>query len=396
MRIALIAALRKTDEGLLRAALELGGRSLAEWQAQLAIALGCERIICLCNSADETVLHLQSWVEAQGLAFHAIRGNLQLVGLIKAQDELLLLSDGLVADAKLAQTFAEDGLRKGIATIPSDHPLSQKFPDDFERIDRNRSWAGFALLGTGQVHKLADMPPDHDATSLLLRLALQSGEECRDLNLALSDVSNWQIAASASDLAEREEKLVKQVVAKPDWSGPGQAMASSFASFVGTRHIQTGPEIVLGTSAVLGILALTISGFGFQPTAISLGAAGCLVAQIGFAWRNMRSRLWGMELQDRFAKYISRAQDAVVCLILLAAVFSISQLPALLALPLLAIGLFQAAAEDARAKLAVFWADRALQMLIFATAAAIEFLPEALGLFAIGALLDLLLRKNST
>ena len=66
MRTALLAALKRTDTGELRAELMLAGRSVLAWQVALANDLACERIICLYDAPSEEVFALQREVEAAG------------------------------------------------------------------------------------------------------------------------------------------------------------------------------------------------------------------------------------------------------------------------------------------------------------------------------------------
>ncbi|MFN9497765.1 MAG: hypothetical protein ACK57E_04770, partial [Erythrobacteraceae bacterium] len=76
MRTALIAALKRTDNGALRAGLPLAGRSVLARQVDLLRALGCDKILCLCKNADGEVLRAQQAVEAAGGTFQALRGFL--------------------------------------------------------------------------------------------------------------------------------------------------------------------------------------------------------------------------------------------------------------------------------------------------------------------------------
>ncbi|MGC5220835.1 hypothetical protein, partial [Escherichia coli] len=82
--------------GALRAALPLAGRSVIAWQAALLRALGCERVLCLAETSGGTVLELQHMLEGQGVQFHTLRGLAAIPALVRAEDDLVVLADGLV------------------------------------------------------------------------------------------------------------------------------------------------------------------------------------------------------------------------------------------------------------------------------------------------------------
>ena len=66
----------------------------------------------------------------------------------------------------------------------------------------------------------------------------------------------------------------------------------------------------------------------------------------------------------------------------------------LLALPPIAIGLARVLGGKGEAPLATFWRDRAVHLTGFAVAAGFGILTELLALFALGAVLQLLLRAD--
>ncbi|MBX9728897.1 MAG: hypothetical protein K2X31_08320, partial [Sphingopyxis sp.] len=104
MRIGLIAALRRSEDGTaLRAALPLAGRSVLAWQAALLQSLGVERVLCLVDAPMGAVLDLQHELEARGVQFHALKGFAALPALVRAEDDLIVLADGLVPDAALVR-----------------------------------------------------------------------------------------------------------------------------------------------------------------------------------------------------------------------------------------------------------------------------------------------------
>lgn len=401
MRTALLAAVKRTDAGRLRAELELGGRSVLAWQVELVRALGCERIVCLCEVPGGEVLALQKEVEAAGGAFHAIRSNIQLASLVRADDELVMILDGLVADRAIviAQTgFHEEAgglLAKGIATIPANHPLAAQHPEDFERIDRDRNWAGLAVMRASQVHKIADLPPDSEAMSLLLRLGLQARVEGREVSPEALDSGRWMLASDQGALVTRELALIESSARVPAWTGPGRAIAATFVHRIAPRWLRKGAEISALIALVLILSGLALTAFGMAPWGLGLAALGAFANAMSEAWSTLRAALWGAEVQGGIARFSTLATDALAAAALVLANTGSAPDIASATMPILAFGLARILGGETQASLASFWRDRTLHLAIFAIAAGFGVLEEALALFALGALVQLLLRKRT-
>ena len=400
MRTAFLAAVKRTTSGELRAQLLLGGRSVLAWQVDLVRALGCERIICLCEAPGGEVLAQQRRVEAAGGEFHAIRSNLQLVSLLRADDELVLLLDGLIADGEMVKSFAisqtapEGPLRKSIAAIGADHPFAKTYPEDFERIDKDRHWGGFAAMRASQAQKLADMPPDSDAMSLLLRIALQARVECTQLEAGALDNVDWILATDKAALIRAETAMIEGSAPIPSWAGPGQAIAALIARKIAPRGLEKGCEISAVIAIVLALSGVALSGFGFGAWGIGIAGIGAFAATLSNVWGRLRGALWSQGPSSRLSNALNAAIDLLATVSLMLAIGIWDALPPLLALPPIAIGLARVLGGKGEAPLATFWRDRAVHLTGFAVAAGFGILTELLALFALGAVLQLLLRAD--
>ena len=124
----------------LLAALSLAGASLAERQVELALALGCERIICLASGFEKGVSGLQRRADAAGVKFNAVSGPRALLGLVGATDSLIAIAEGVLADADIAGAALTDG--EGVLVLPVEAGLAA----GFERIDLNHAWAGILSM----------------------------------------------------------------------------------------------------------------------------------------------------------------------------------------------------------------------------------------------------------
>lgn len=401
MRTALVAAIKRTPSGNLRAELTLGGRSVLAWQIELAQALGCERVVCMCECPSEEVLAQQKWVERDGHEFHVVRGNIQLTGIMRADDDLVLIADGLVPDRRAVLGLMSDQaeLKRAIWTIASGHELAEAHPEDFERIDRDRHWAGLAIMRAGKVQELADLPQDGNATSLLLRLALQARTECLAVSSDSLEEDSWLLATTQAALEERERALITSSAPAAPASAPFQAVADAIVRETAPRWLEKGAEMsAVGAIAMLGIGAL-LAGLGLGPWGLGVAAIGSFAGQLSGSWARMRSALWSRASNEWLERGLSIVTDLLCVAALALTIASTSISLPLISLAILAVVLSQIVGKGRapnRPPLGTaIWRDRALHMAIFAGSAGFGVLPEALALFALAAAVQLMLRERA-
>lgn len=400
MRTALLAAVKRTPTGQLRAELSLGGRSVLAWQVSLMRDLGCERIVCLCETPSSEVLAMQRRVEAEGGKFHAIKSNIQLASLVRAEDELVMLLDGLIPDRATViahtefQSEANSALRKGIATIPADNALAREHPEDIERIDRDRNWAGLAVMRASQVHKIAELPPDSEAMSLLLRLGLQARVECHELPPAALDKGRWILASTDTALDERERALVRRHAPAHSWTGPARALAASIVRRIAPHWLGSASEASILAAGILMLGGVVLASLGQGAWGLGLAACGAFAAAFGEAWNELRKALWAVDKGRGVMFGVMVGVDLLAAVTVVLANGVSPEPVTRIALPLLAIGLARYLATEGERSLAAFWKDRSLHLAAFAVAAATGYLAEALALFTLGALLQLMLRTR--
>jgi len=395
MRTGLIAAVKRTANGGLRAELPVAGRSVLAWQVALMRDLGAERILCLCDDVRGEVLRLQHEVEAGGAAFHALKGFAALPALVRAEDDLVILRDGLVPDPELVRTLVEagPGLRRMVACVPSDHPFAVSHPDDFERVDAARHWAGLLVMRGAPVQQLADFPADSDAVSVLLRLALQAGTPCHGLTAnALMDEA-WLLADSARAVASHEHALIAKAAPESDWRAPLATLAAVLVRKLAPRGLAQAP--MLGAAAALALLigGAAAAALGAAAGGLALAALGNFTARLAGGFATLRQHLLR---QHPAAPHGAIAGVTVDVLTAMAAWFALARFPEWTALAVcgpIAIGLARLAANTGNGALAAGASDRASQLLLLALAAAFGLLPEAIAIMALTLLTALLLRK---
>lgn len=396
MLTALISSLRLTETGDLRASLSLAGRSVLSWQVDTAFSLGCERIICLCEAPAEHIVAVQREVERAGHEFHAVRSNIQIAALVRADDEILMLSDGLLVSKQAAAEFVIEGDRRqrGIATLPPSHVLAESHPEDFERIDRDRHWAGLALVRARQVKELAELPPDGDAISLLLRLALQAQEPCRPVSEASLQGDDWLLAVDAADLANAERSLVGDSLPVPSPFAPAGALAVFAARSVPARNIGFASQIAAVAAIALGVGALALVMAGWPAIALGTGAVAILAADFVRVLHDLRSRLHSSKPSRAWHRALAVVVFAGAAVLLMLAPGMEAVTASQVGLPAIGLSLAILCARATNNGQSAFWNDRALHTAFFAVFAGLGFLEEALVGFSLTATLQLLLQQG--
>lgn len=265
MRIALISALGDESAAGNLALMPLAGRSLAWRQLDVALAMGCERVICLAEAPSPGIVQLQHAAERNGAKFSAISGGRALGGLVKAADELLVFAPGVLPDAELAADALGD--RPGIVVLPAGPAVEA----GFERIDRDDAWAGILLARGDIVERLAELPPDSDPVSSLLRLALQRGGRRIGLSPEIVDGGGLMLVADVDALAIAEGKWLARNVRAESWRRPGMALVDRLVR-------RFAPRLLSSRAA-----APTAGAFGALLAAGGVALAGYESVTAGFA-----------------------------------------------------------------------------------------------------------------
>lgn len=399
MRIGLIAALRRSEDGTaLRAALPLAGRSVLAWQAALLQSLGVERVLCLVDAPTKEVLDLQHELEARGVQFHALRGFGALPALVRAEDDLIVIADGLVpAPALVHGLFGREkaaALTRVVATIPAAHPLAAAHPENFERIDAARHWAGVLAMRGAPVQQLAEFPADADAIGLLLRLGLQAGTPQSDCAAREFETEDWLLAADAEAVAQHERALIARAAPPADPRAPTRALAAAAVRALVPRRLGQGAQVASGfalTALIAGVLA---SAAGLAATGLLLAAIGAFAAEAARGFGHIAARLRREHTEPRFGAALAAAVDLMAGGILWLALAPPPAWQPLAVLGPVAIGLVRLLSRAGDTALAVTASDRAGLLLLLALAAAFGVLPETLACLALGLVAALLLRQR--
>ncbi|HQS96029.1 hypothetical protein [Novosphingobium sp. 17-62-19] len=299
MRVAVLSLIEAAgnDPGSLRGYLPIGGRSLLRHQIGLALSLGVRRIVVMAEAISGELVTLQHFAEAGGAQFHVVATPRALVPLLAPEDDVIVLGDGLLAMPDAMRELIEVG--PVILTLPVETAL----PLGFERIDINHAFAA-AMRFPGRIAAgLADLPPEWNAQSALLRLAIQGRIALRNIPTSLLDDGRWSILRNEDEahLAERRWLRLHTRFAGSGVATPGEQLAITVVNRFGPAilHAGTRPALVGLAAGALGLLG---GGVGW------LGSFAVGFVLLGFAWlfERMASLLGQVESDSLLASGIAR------------------------------------------------------------------------------------------
>lgn len=254
MRIAFLSAVETLQGDSMAPAgfARIGGRSILQRHLDLALALKCERIVCLSNELPSQLIQLQHDAESAGSQFQVIRSIRMLSNLVHAPDEVLVISDRLICDNTVAAEASKGG--KCVLTFTAKDAVAA----GFERIDSERAWAGFMLIGGSLIERLAEHPEDIDPISTLLRLALQSGTKTVALESELLADQRWVLIQTEDDARVLSEHWLKETTRISSAFAPISALADFSGRAVLGRHSDPVQAVVAGK--ILSVTLLGVAG----------------------------------------------------------------------------------------------------------------------------------------
>ena len=378
-------------QALPRSFLRVAGASVAQHQLGLALALDCQRVICLARGTSPELIEVQHAAEDAGLQFYIATDARQLSGLVTANDELMVVGEGLFVDPGNVVPLFE-----GRAPLVLVLPVEGALVAGFERIDLNRAAAGL-MRGPGQlVERLHELPADCDIPSALTRVALQSGVRMQEVPPAARAGAGWRLIRTETEAYAVENEWLNEQFSDTGRSSPGRAIARFATITFGSSLLHAGNASNAASLAVLAVLVLA-SGLGW----FGVVWVGFICAAI--AWLTVEAvrllRLAERQATGQLPPAITRSDalawlvDVVFALLCLAgiprmageSVLSWIFPPAMLLLLLaLAPSLLTGAA-------AAWIRDRALLGALLALAAALGQLETMIELLAIGLVLAALI-----
>jgi hypothetical protein len=270
-------------DGGYRAFIEFAGRSIALRQLDLALSLGCERVICLADHLHQPMLPLQHRCEAAGVRFHVVTGPRALSGLIKGMDDLIVLAEGLLPlERNVLNMLAR---QNGVLVLPAETGI----PAGFERVDLNYAWAGALSMPGKLVERLTELPVDCDAVGSLLRIALQA--RVPEIPLAETEFTEgrWILFTGQEQATDLTPSWLRRQLPGNAGLSPFSCLAETMLSTFAVPLLRKGRGV--GAYALLTplltLLALAL-GLGFSPAlGFILAGLSYFAGEFTEKWRNL-------------------------------------------------------------------------------------------------------------
>ena len=342
---------------------------MVERQLDLAVKMGCDRVICIVDAIEREVVELQNRAESAGVKFRAIRQPSRLLGMVTAEDEMLVIAPGVLPDDEAASDALE---RRGVLTFPADVAV----PLGYERIDLELAWAGVMLVRGELIARLGQLPDDVDIPSALMRIGLQSGSRVIALDRALLLEGDWHLNADRKALDEREKRWIDAQRKAISFRGPGLAVAeragARLARDVVGQSAQPVPTISAGVSAAAAVGA---GAFGYPAVGLVLIALAALFGHMG----GVVERVAQLGRAERRPNSVLRAlgwliDPILIVLLILASPEDLGFLRGFV--PVMLVGLLRLAERHANRKWRETYADRILLCFLLSPAAFAGFSTE--------------------
>jgi hypothetical protein len=389
LRVAVLSMLELAGDAqaLPRAFLRIGPASLARHQLSLALAMECQRIICIARQMSPELVQLQHEAERTGARFHCINGPRALSGLITATDELVVVSDGLLPPLDAAMALIE-GAHSVVV-----QPVEIGVAAGFERIDLNHASAGLMRIPGRLVERLQELPADCDTASALTRIALQSGLEQRPLPAD----ARWRLVRNEGEAHAAEAGWIGAHLDGDGPHTPGTAISRFAVRTFGPAilHAGSGGNILAIGAAVSLVLALGLGWAGFAASALVFCAIAWIVRRAGALLMAVEAESMALA-PSRWPRepLFDWVNDLVMVTIMIwnTAPFPDSSLWQRGFAPLILLCLVRLFPRLAERAWAAWLADRSLLALLLAIAAGMGLLTQAVPLLAtVLALLAILL-----
>lgn len=297
---------------LARAFLRVGGAPVANHQLGLLLALECQRIVVLARDLSPGLLAVQQAAEARGAQFHVAADARGLSRLVTANDELVVLSDGLLADHDAARALLDRG-----PTVLA-QPVEAGLAAGFERIDLNTATAGALRMPGRLATQLAELPADCDVPSALTRIALQGGVPLCEIAPELRSGGRWLLVRNDADARAVQDEWLRATVSGGEVATPIAALSRTLVLSLGQRLLQGGAGALycMVASFVLLLLASGLGWFEFVASGLLAAALAALLARIGKHFYQAEAGGWAGRKAGPMKSVLPVAIDAAIVAVL--------------------------------------------------------------------------------
>ena len=246
------------DPTTLLATLPFAGGTLIEYQARQLVSAGVGQIVVVADGPRTELVGAIHRIARAGISLDVASHAAAAAAVVHPLARVVMLADGLVTtDAMVKLLAREEG--EALIVVPADGA-----PSTFERVGGAGAWAGAARLDAGRLVELAELPPDYDPQSTLLRLVEAGGA----VRLPLPHIAGalHGIERSAASLTLVERRIVAAAVdGGSDWfgrfvTGPLLRLAMPLLAARGVRTVLAAA--VAGLLAIGGMAAVAVDRSG--------------------------------------------------------------------------------------------------------------------------------------
>lgn len=361
MLVAVLSSLEPAGDGATcpRAFLTVAGRTVIERQAEAALALGCERVICLASGIAPEILAAQRVTERAGRSFHAVRHVDALRAQVVAADELVIIADGILPDRDVLADVI--GNQRGVAAFPAELGVAH----GFERINRDLAWAGAVRCRGAEMERLADLPGDIEPLSALMRAALQSGSHVQRLSEDLLADGRWPLIDNASKARTAGRRSVERRFVAATWAAPCNALVDRLIR-ARADHLLSAKRsdaAMMAAGVLAPLVAIISAGAGYLAAGLALMT---ICAALVRGWTRLNLLRDAAPGQSASAALIAFDSALVVTVV---AHFGLSSWPTTLFPVLVMIGLARLAASISTDRIRAASGDRVALCAVLAFAA---------------------------
>jgi len=269
---ALIGAYQEDDAGGLYALQPLAGRTLLEYQARCAAAVGCAPIVVLVEMVPAMLAAALERLRAEGIAVVAVSDSQEAAARFEPHTRVLQIADGVAPAMPLVDRIAAQN-QPAVLTVRDDDNH-----DGFERIDKEHRWAGLALIDGQTLATTAAMLGDWDLLSTLLRRTIQAGA----LHVPAGDELTPYHAQTGGGPQEFDRSLLTASRrTRPDWVA--RFLLPPVEEFATERLMPTRvqPPWLVTAALLLTVVAAVAISRGYLWTAVGLLLAGMPLDIVG-------------------------------------------------------------------------------------------------------------------
>ncbi|MXP25294.1 hypothetical protein GRI39_04445 [Altererythrobacter indicus] len=352
-------------------------------QLEFALALGCERILCVAPGDQAECVRLAKSAKDRSAKLRILSEARQIVGHVHADDELVVLADGLLPEALEPFDCLDQGA--GVLTLPADKGV----PAGFERIDGGKAWAGAMMLPGHLVERLLELPADVDPQPALLRIGLQEQVREKAMSDELLAEGRWLMLQRQADVEVLEPVWLSRVVPVSSSFSPVCFIASFLLRQFGSQLSENIDTIRYLSGGVIALFALAFvaAWFGFTTVAFALLLPAPLMIAVREGVVVIRKDSMGRVLakEDPLASPMKIALDAVLIVIMVQCLEEAWSLR--LFAPIMLIGLLFLSKEKRRPAWVELLNDRVILALILTIASFLSQVGAVIMLLALSLLL---------